>query len=62
MLKVKYGNRFVKYKMQVARVIFGFGSGRVAHDIRARAKLPSGRIGSGKILKFRPVQTSTSDF
>jgi hypothetical protein len=52
MLKVKYGNRFVKYKMQVARVIFGFGSsraaqmfgfgsGRVAHTIYSG----SGRVG-----------------
>jgi hypothetical protein len=43
MLKVKYGNRFVKYKMQVAPVIFGFGSGST-DDIRARAELPSGRV------------------
>jgi hypothetical protein len=58
MLKVKYGNRFVKYKLQVARVMFGSGS---TDDVRVwvgpgstgnifglgpgRAELPSGRVG-----------------
>jgi hypothetical protein len=56
MPKVRYGNRFVRYKMQVARVIFGFGSGST-DDMRVgvgpgstqyiRARTGSGRIALG---------------
>jgi hypothetical protein len=56
MLNVKYGNRFVKYKMQVARVMFGFGPGSTYNIFGlGPGRAGSGRAGSGKILKFRPV-------
>jgi hypothetical protein len=60
MPKVRYGYRFVLYKMQVARVIFWFGSGSTdymrvgvgpgsTYNIfglgPGRAELPSGRVG-----------------
>jgi hypothetical protein len=61
MPKVKYGNQFREIQVAGSTSNIRVGPDR-ADDDRVWVGPNFPRAGSGKILKFRPVQTSSSEF